>query len=265
VVEEQLVQLSRAQDGVLEADLMPAFFVEPGDVDGDRLTLVGEEAHHVRVRRCREGDILDIIDGSGAAYKVRVQTLTPERVDTEIMQRLPEWGESAVDLHLAAAVPKGSRFDLVIEKATEVGVRSITPLICERGVVRPGNEERRLERWHRLARAAAKQCGRSRVPRVTEPLPLMAAADDLQRHCGCMLVAGPEGGQQLAEALCGSAGAVGLFIGPEGGFDPAESTALIELGARPVTWGERVLRAETAAVVLSALVLDHALTARSES
>lgn len=244
---------------------MPAFFVEPEHVDGDHLTLVGEEAHHIRVRRCREGDVLDIIDGIGVAYQVRVQTLKPERVEAEIMRRLPEWGESAVDLHLAAAVPKGSRFDLVVEKATEVGVRSITPLLCERGVVRPGNEKRRLERWHRLARAAAKQCDRSRVPRITEPVPLQTAAEYLQSQCDCMLLAGPQGGLPLAEALQGNAGAVGLFIGPEGGFDPAESTALIELGARPVTWGERVLRAETAAVVLSALVLDHTLRARSES
>jgi 16S rRNA (uracil1498-N3)-methyltransferase len=235
-----------------------AFFVEPADVDGDRLVLVDDEAHHVRVRRHREGDLIDVIDGVGCAYRVRVGSMAPKRVEAEIVESRPEWGESPVCLHLAVAVPKGSRFDLVVEKGTEVGVASIVPMLTERGLVRPDREGQRVERWRRLARSAAKQCGRSRVPRIGEPVELPTATDELARRCGRLLVADAQAGEALTDALQGGDGPVALFIGPEGGFEPTEWTALKERGARPFTWGERTLRAETAAVVLSALVLDTA-------
>lgn len=255
MVEKQLVQLPLADHGL---KVSGAFFVEPADIDGNRLVLVDEEAHHVRVRRCREGDLLDVIDGVGCGYRVRVVSMAPKRVEAEIVERRPEWGESRVRLHLAAAVPKGSRFDLVVEKGTEVGVTSIVPLLTERGVVRRDREGRRVGRWHRLARSAAKQCGRSRVPQIDAPVELSFAAAELAQRCGRLLVAGPQEGMALADALQGSDGPVALFIGPEGGFAPTEWTALTQRGARHFTWGERTLRAETAAVVLSALVLDTA-------
>lgn len=252
MVQEQLVQLPIAS-GPLVAG---AFFVETDAVDGDRLLLVEEEAHHVRVRRYREGDMIDVIDGEGCAYRVRIDGMTGKRVEAQIVERHLEWGESPVCLHLAAAVPKGSRFDLVIEKGTEVGVASIFPVLTERGVARPAGDSRRVDRWHRLAREAAKQCGRSRVPRLAEPMALPIVADALARQCSRLLVASAAGAMPLAEALSGENGPIGLFIGPEGGFESAEYAALEARGARAFTWGERVLRAETAAIVLSTLVLD---------
>ena len=241
---------------------MPAFFVEPGDVDGDRLVLLDEEAHHIRVRRCQEGDVVDVVNGKGVGYLARLISIAPKRVEAEIIEHRVEWGESPVSLHLAAAVPKGSRFDLVIEKGTEIGVAVILPLLTERGVIRPESGGRRAERWQRLARAAAKQCGRSRVPHICEPVTLSVAADKLARQCDAMLVADVTDGLQLSEVmppgLGSGAGDVALFVGPEGGFDPTERTSLLARGARPFTWGKRTLRAETAAIVLSALVLDAA-------
>ena len=238
---------------------MPAFFVEPADVGKDSLILIDEEAHHVRVRRSQEGELLDVIDGEGCAYRVRIESIAPKRVEAEIVERRPEWQESPIRLHLAAAVPKGSRFDLVIEKGTEVGVSSIVPLLTERGVARPGGEGKRVERWHRLARAAAKQCGRCRVPRIAELVELSTAVEELSRECGLLLMAAAVAGADLGDVLTETTSPVALFIGPEGGFDPAEAAMLTERGARAFTWGERILRAETAAVVLSALVLDAAV------
>lgn len=235
---------------------MPAFFVEPTDVAGDSLALVGEEARHVRVRRCREGECIDAIDGRGMGYHVRIESMSADRVEGTIVARRPEWGESAVRLHLAAAVPKGARFDVVVEKGTEVGVAAIVPMLTERGVAKP--DGRRTDRWERLARAAAKQCDRSRVPDITAPVSLPVAAAKLAETCPRLLVAGAADGPELMSALPQGTGPVALFIGPEGGFDPVEWRALLELGARSFTWGERVLRAETAAVVLSALAIDVA-------
>lgn len=235
---------------------MPAFFADAAQVAGDALALVGEEAKHVRVRRCREGDLIDVIDGDGTGYVVRIESMQHDLVQGAIVERRPEWGEPAIRLHLAAAVPKGSRFDMVIEKGTEIGVAAIVPILTERGVARP--DGRRADRWQRLARAAAKQCGRSRVPDIAEPVSLVAAADRLADACPRMLVAGATGSPDLQAALPSGSGPVALFIGPEGGFGPQEWTGLLDRGAQPFTWGRTVLRAETAAVVLAALALDAA-------
>lgn len=242
---------------------MAAFYSATELVSGDLLVLEGQEAHHVRVRRYRAGDCIDVIDGCGAGYRARIEDLAPRRVTARVLERLAELGESPVRLHLAAAMLKGSRFDYVVEKATEVGVASITPLLGERVVARPAVGSGRLERWQRLATAAAKQCGRSRVPAVATPLTPAAAACRLRDACDPLLVAGPAQDGDLAAALAGGQPArqttsVALFVGPEGGFEAGEVEALRQLGARFFSWGARTLRAETAAVVLSALVLDRA-------
>lgn len=237
---------------------MPAFYVEPGPVDGETIVVEGEEAHHMCVRRQRRGDEIDLIDGVGCGYRVRIETLEERRMTGQILRRTRELGESPVRLHLVAAVVKGARFDVVIEKATEVGVASITPAIGARGVVRPGADSKRGTRWQRLARSAAKQCGRSRVPVVGPPTAILEAARRLADD-GCrLLVADVHGDVDLKTALATGHGDLALFIGPEGGFEDAERHDLLTLGAHAFAWGQRTLRAETAAVVLSALVLDAA-------
>lgn len=231
---------------------MPAFFVDSAAVLGDGVVLQAEEARHVRVRRHRPGDEVDLIDGEGKGYRVRLQTVEEGRVTGRIVRRMEDLGESPVRLHLAAALVKGGRFDLVVEKATEVGVASITPVTARRSVARPG---RREDRWRRLARSAAKQCGRSRVPKVGEPVPLLEAAAALAARSVPLLVADPEAPGDL-RSVCAAGGVdAALFVGPEGGFEPEELQGLSRLGARVFAWGNRRLRAETAAVVLSAMVL----------
>ena len=237
---------------------MPAFFVDSGGVRGDDLILEGEEAHHVRVRRYRPGDEIDVIDGEGGAYRVRILEFGAGRAVTRIVARAPELGESPVRLHLAVAILKGSRFDDVVEKATQVGVAAIFPVLPERGVARPADGARRGERWRRVARAAAKQCGRSRAPDIAEPQALLVAARTLADVCDRLVLADPRAGADLAAAVGPGVGQVALFVGPEGGFEPQELEGLLAFGARPFAWGQRTLRGDTAAIVLAALVLDAA-------
>ena len=231
---------------------MPAFYVESVAVVNDGIELRAEEAHHVRVRRHRPGDEVDVIDGEGLGYRIRLQTVEEGRVTGLIVRRMENLGESAVRLHLAAAVVKGGRFDLVVEKATEIGVASITPVTARRSVARPGG---RGARWRRLARSAAKQCGRSRVPQVNEPVPLLEAAEALADQDVPLLVADPGAPGDLRSLCAAGSREAALFVGPEGGFEPGELEGLSRLGARAFAWGNRRLRAETAAVVLSAMVL----------
>ena len=230
---------------------MPAFFVDSVAVRGDGVVLQADEARHVRVRRHRPGDEVDAIDGEGRGYRILLQTVEEGRVTGRIVRRMEDLGESPVRLHLAAALVKGGRFDLVVEKATEVGVASITPVTARRSVARPG---RRGDRWRRLARSAAKQCGRSRVPQVREPVPLIQAAESLAEQEVRLLVADPAAPGDL-RSVCEPGREAALFVGPEGGFETEEVEGLSRLGARVFAWGNRRLRAETAAVVLSAMVL----------
>ena len=239
---------------------MPGFWVEPEDVGESRLVLRGDEAHHLtRVRRYGPGDEVEAVDGVGCCYRVRVERVAPGGVEAEIIARLPEKGESPVRLILAPALLKGQRFDLIVEKATEVGVAGIMPLFSERGIVRFG-KERKIERWQRLAQAATKQCGRSRVPKIDAPRSLHELLGHLMTVCDTVLLATPGKSEQAFAIgqVKGAGASVGLLVGPEGGFTHDEVERARGAGAVPFAWGERVLRADTAGIVLAALVLHAA-------
>ena len=237
---------------------MPGFWVEPADIGEERLVLRGDEAHHLlRVRRYGLGDEFEAIDGVGCCYRARIERAGESEVEAAIVARSPEKGESPVRLHLAPALIKGQGFDYVVEKATEVGVASIRPLAVERGVVRPGSKRKR-DRWQRLAQAATKQCGRSRMPLVAAPQSLGEALVGLARDCDAIWLATPDGQVSGIAAIAarGPVGAVGLLVGPEGGFTAAEVACARASGAPVFSLGDRVLRADTAGVVLAALVID---------
>ena len=239
---------------------MPSFLVRPEDVESGTLVLRDAEAQHlVRARRHRAGDEIDVIDGRGRFYRARITSTERGAVHCDVLACEEEVGESRVRLSLAPALTKGQRFDFVVEKATEVGVAHIAPVLTQRGIVRPRSENR-LERWQRLAQAAAKQCGRSRLPTICRPEPLAAVFGRLKEQSDVVLMATPSGSEgALRPCLAGRrATRVGLLVGPEGGFSPAEQLHAQEAGAEVFCWGRRALRADTASIVLAALVLHEA-------
>ncbi len=238
---------------------MPAFLLRPEDVDGELAVLRGDEAHHVRVRRYKVGDEIDAIDGSGCGYTMRIVTMGAGQVQGQILTRRPECGESPVQLTLAPALIKGQRFDFVVEKATEVGVRRVAPLLTEFGVVRYGSGNKEA-RWQRLIEAAAKQCGRSRLPMLSVPAALDVCIAALRAETDVLLMADPEDAEIDLRVFMQEQmpRRVGLLIGPEGGFSPTER-ALARTAAVPsFSWGQRILRADTASVALATLVLYEA-------
>ena len=241
---------------------MPAFLVEPGDVSAGSLVLRGEEAHHLRVRRHRVGDRIDVIDGEGRYFGVLLEEMGRHEVSGKILWTEEERGESPLCLHLAAALVKGQRLDYAIEKATEVGVSSITPMTTSRAVARPGSGSK-LDRWQRLAQAATKQSGRCRVPEIRPTSDFETILKEFERRCDLVLLGDPAGGQALREALASSPIRLGLLIGPEGGFAPEEVAGAEAAGVRVFSWGCSTLRADTAAVVLSALVLEEGSRAQA--
>jgi 16S rRNA (uracil1498-N3)-methyltransferase len=225
----------------------PALPPQPGDV----VTLDRQEAHHLQgVLRGAEGRDWCLVDGHGRRYTARpadggrgagLEILT---VTADPREDLPP------RLTLACAVVKGRHFELVLEKAVELGAHRLLPLVTARGVIEPG--EGRRARWEALLRAALKQCGRCRLPELAEPLSLPVA---LRACAGDVLYAG---GAPDERALLGTEAApaevasppagLALFIGPEGGWTPAEAGALTAAGARPLDLGPFTLRTETAAI-----------------
>lgn len=239
---------------------MRRFFVPPQAIVGQEAHLGPELARRMeRVLRLRAGDHVLLLDNSGREYELEITALTAAAAHGIVLASREGAGEPNVRLVLYQALIKGQRFDWVLEKGTELGVAAFVPILSSRSQVRPSSaSSARLERWRRVIVEAAEQSGRCRLPEVSLPLPFeeaCAAAAGLRvlpwegerdASLGDLLAA-----QQLAVPV------VSLFIGPEGGFPLEEVEFARRLGVRTVSLGRRILRAETAAIVVAALVLHE--------
>lgn len=228
-----------------------------------------EESRHLReVLRLRAGDEAFVFDGAGrefACIVVDAGRRGSDRARLEVRAPAePLCAESPLELTLAVALLKGEKFDLVVQKATELGASRIVPVVTRRADVRlrdEGDAARRVERWRRLALEACKQSGRARVPAVETPAnfsSLLAAGEDSdEMH----LMFAERGGVTLAEVAAATLtkarpSSIVALVGPEGGWEDEEIEQAKQCGWTVVTLGGRVLRAETAAIVVTAL-LQH--------
>lgn len=228
-------------------------FVNPAEWASADLKLPPDEEHHLlHVLRAADGDAVAVIDGAGRRAAARV-VLGPRR-----SVRLAVVSESRIErplplLTLLVCLPKGDRMDWIVEKATELGAARVVPVMSERVVARLEDRQRRerAERWQRIARSAAKQCGTEWLPELPAPLDYAEALREA-RACDLFLAGGLQPGcLPLREALARRTGAVksaALLIGPEGDLTPAEQQAAAEAGAQFVTFGSLVLRVDTAAL-----------------
>jgi 16S rRNA (uracil1498-N3)-methyltransferase len=222
---------------------------------GTRVTLEGGAARHVtRVLRLRVGEALTLFNGSGGEYAASIEQSQGGRVAVAIGAQRALERESPLALILAQGVSRGERMDLVVQKATELGVSGLVPVLTERSVVRltAQQAERRLNHWRAIAVAACEQSGRNRLPAIASPVPLK---DFLRTNTdGSMrLLLSPAATATLAD-LPRLVSAVTVLIGPEGGLAQAEQEAAVAAGFKPVRLGPRVLRTETAAITALALL-----------
>jgi 16S rRNA (uracil1498-N3)-methyltransferase len=196
------------------------------------------EAHHVLgVLRGRVGDTLEVVDAERRLFVAELH----EGREAVVLQALQTPAEDA-EIILYQAVPKGGRMDLVVEKATEVGVTGIVPLVTERGLVKP--REGKVERWRRVAEAAARQSLRMGVPEVPDPVHFPEAVREVGES-GVLLHNGAD--LDPLEAVVG--GPTGLFVGPEGGWSEEEMRLAMEAGLAFAQLGPYRLRSETAGMV----------------
>jgi 16S rRNA (uracil1498-N3)-methyltransferase len=229
----------------------PRLYVEL-DLDGSSLALVESGAHYLgHVLRLKRGDRLVVFNGRGTERDATVDSLHRRGATlalTAVRDPLPE---SPLDLTLVQALPKSDAMDLIVQKATELGVRTLMPIYTEFSVVRLDAErsERRVDHWRKIARSACEQCGRHMPPRIEPPLDLAAAIEALP--AGKRFALGPSAELSLV-AQAPPTGLV-VAVGPEGGFGAADWRRLDAAQFARVRLGSRVLRAETAAVAVCAI------------
>lgn len=237
------------------------FYTEPKNISNEILKIKGDELKHLaRVKRKKVRDIIEVVDGTGNLFTAVLTKISRESAIAEIQKRTRFVGEPNFHLTLAQAIPKGNRFDLVVEKGTELGILTFIPLLCENSIVEGAST--RLSRWKKIAIAAMKQSARSVLPEITPAqtvhdvirrkgllkLGFIADDGDGARSLSNLVTEFKQKSFQLKSAI--------ILIGPEGGFSHDEVKKALENGFYRFTLGQRRLRSETAGIVASAILME---------
>jgi 16S rRNA (uracil1498-N3)-methyltransferase len=224
------------------------FFITP-PISGDQAMLAGDEARHLAaVMRAGKGDEVTLFDGSGTEFTGRVSAIRKQVVDLTIVERREISRELPLELTLAVALPKGDRQKWLVEKATELGVTRLVPLVTERGVAQP--VESALDRLRRSVIEASKQCGRNVLLQIAPAA--KAAQFFAQAPSAAQRIIADPGGAPLSTVVAAETNVLIAAIGPEGGFTVDELYAARVFGWYAASLGPRILRVETAAIAIAA-------------
>lgn len=233
-------------------------FADPSDVQNELLTITGPEVNHIRnVMRLKPGEEISVsIGGDGKEYRYGIESYTEDSVLCRLRFVKDKEVELPVKVLLFQGLPKADKMDLIVQKAVELGAAEIIPVSMERCVVKldAGKAAKKTARWQTIAESAASQSRRSIIPRVLAPMSMREAVEyakeqtevrvipyELQEDDGSV--------KQYLESLK-EGQSVSIFIGPEGGFTPAEVELAKEAGIRPISLGRRILRTETAGLAI---------------
>ncbi len=238
---------------------MSRFFVSPESVKGDKIVVAREEAHHIsHVMRLVPGDDVVAFDGTGNEYLCRMEASGKNGVELHIEEvRRHDSCGAGPSVTLVQAIPKKDKMDLIVQKVTELGVACIVPAESERTVVHIDKEKAgsRRERWEKISLAAAKQCGRTVLTKVSDLTKLSSAFELIKEHDLSIIPCLSDKTIPLSKVLPAvPPESILIFIGPEGGFTPSEISLAIEAGAVPVSMGKLVLKSDTAAIVVPAII-----------
>jgi len=217
---------------------------------GAVVSLSAAGAYHVaRVLRMRPGAPLIVFDGSGMDFPSEIVDVDGDQVSVRLRSQTPATGESPLRITLVQGISRGERMDWTLQKATELGVIGVAPVLTSRSVVRLDEKQaaKKHAHWRAIVIGACEQCGRSRIPTVGMPVQLRDHFANVRKD-GMRLVLSPSAPASLA-GIASLPSKVDLLIGPEGGLDDDEISAAQKAGFMPVRLGPRVLRTETAGVV----------------
>ena len=237
---------------------MPKFFFDKTDLVHGQIQLHGENEKHIKtVLRAKEGEALTLCDGEGTDYQCRISSFA-DGVQLEVLSQAPCETEPKTKITLYQGLPKADKMELIIQKCVELGVERIVAVSTERAIVKLDKKEgKRLERWQKIAEAAAKQSGRGRIPEVFgQVLKFRDAVAEARELDAAIIPYEREeqlGLRSFVQSFQGER--IGIFIGPEGGFAEEEIALAQENGITPITLGKRILRTETAGMITAAILL----------
>ncbi len=237
---------------------MPKFFINKNDISRGQIQLFGEDEKHIKtVLRAREGEEVTLCDGEGMDYQCRIASL--ERgVLLDILSKEVCETEPKTKITLYQGLPKADKMELIIQKCVELGVDRIVAVSTERAIVKLDKKEgKKLERWQKIAEAAAKQSGRGKIPEICQQvLKFKEAVAEAKTLDGAIIPYEKEQETGIREFVRKFEGtSVGVFIGPEGGFAEEEIALAKENGITSVTLGKRILRTETAGMTTVGILL----------
>jgi 16S rRNA (uracil1498-N3)-methyltransferase len=235
---------------------MRRFFAEEVPGKGCVLSLTGKEANHIRnVLRMKQGDTLNVMDGKGNLFEASIEGIHHKGVEVKIIKTLPAYSSSPIQIHLAQAMIKSRPMDLIIQKATELGVSSITPFFSERTNISIKSEHlsRKMVHWEGIMKAACKQSGRAGLPILNPPLAFEKAIKDAQRQETLNILLWEAEKEKDLRSLVRTReklSHVTAMVGPEGGFTRKEISLAMDRGFFIVSLGSRILRSDTAVITL---------------
>ena len=238
---------------------MHKFFVTPNNIIGQKAIIQGDDVKHIyKVLRLDVGDKILINNSQGQEYLGRISDVNKNSVTVDLLETLDQNAESNIQIDLYQGLPKSSKMDYIVQKATELGVNSIIPIITERVVVKSElGEFKKTDRWKRIALEACKQCKRTIIPEVKGPITFDELLEGLKDYD--LIVVPYEnkehyGIKKMCQGIKDEVKTVAIVIGPEGGFEEEEIRAMECKGAHIVTLGPRILRTETAGIVTAAIL-----------
>ena len=234
-----------------------AWFFTDKMIHGDEYVFTGEDANHItKALRMSVGERLCLCDKNCVEYDCTVKSITKSQVTVKIHSKKQCENEPDVHVTLYQSLTKGDKMEMIIQKAVELGVSEITPVLTRRCISRPDEKGmgKKLVRWQKIALQAAMQSRRGIIPKVNELLSFENALNDSQKN-DCTLIFYEGGGDSIASVIDKSHKSVGIIIGSEGGFDDDEVTLALQNGAKCATLGNRILRAETAPLAAVAVIM----------
>ena len=239
------------------------FFVTPEQVKDNYIQVEGSDVNHIKnVLRMKVGEELEISDGNNKKYLCKIETITSEAVSVTIKEELLSDTELPSKIYLFQGLPKGDKMELIVQKAVELGVYEIIPVATKRAVVKLDEKKasKKVERWNAISEGGAKQSGRDVVPEVQRVMSYKEALEYAKKLDVLLipyeLAEGMDETRQVIEAILPGQ-SIGVFIGPEGGFETAEIEYATLQGAKAITLGKRILRTETAGLTALSILMYH--------
>ena len=231
-------------------------FVSGALINGAEIELDGDQARYLsKALRSRIGDPLTVFNGEGPEWPATITAISKSTVVLGLGDSFEPGTESALKIHLVQGISRGDRMDFVVQKATELGVKRITPVLCEYGVVKldSARADKRRDHWQKIATSACEQSGRTRLPLIDTPITLKNWFGSKPASVDAELILAPGAATPLASTATPET-KICVLIGPEGGFSDTEYEDAAVSGFKAVTLGPRVLRTESAAIATLAVL-----------